>query len=83
MYVFINGKKFTEEPSSCGACPFFFNGRTEMTPSASPKGLCALFDETHNSYIAIPRRCHKLFKKAFTFQEGENLVITATTKNYE
>ncbi len=83
MYVFINGKKFTEEPGSCGACPFFFNGRTEMTPSASPKGLCALFDESHSSYITIPRRCHKLFKKAFTFQEGENLVITATTKNYE
>lgn len=83
MYVFINGKKFTEEPGSCGACPFFFNGRTEMPPSASPKGLCALFDESHSSYITIPRRCHKLFKKAFTFQEGENLVITATTKNYE
>lgn len=83
MYVFINGKKFTEEPGSCGACPFFFNSRTEMTPSASPKGLCALFDESHSSYITIPRRCHKLFKKAFTFQEGENLVITATTKNYE
>ena len=22
MYVFINGTKFTEEPGSCGACPF-------------------------------------------------------------
>lgn len=40
MYVFINGKKFTEEPGSCGACPFFFNGRTEMTERIAKRIVC-------------------------------------------
>lgn len=77
MFVYINGEKFTEEPLTCGSCPFFSSGRNAMTPSASAMGHCRLFDEMHNSYISPPRRCHKLFKKAFTFREGENLVITA------
>ncbi len=77
MSVYINDEEFTEEPLTCGSCPFFSNGRSAMSRIASAKGHCRLFDEWHNSYIAIPRLCHKLFKKAFTFREGEKLVITA------
>ncbi len=81
MHVYINEEKFTEEPFTCGSCPFFFNWRSAMTRLASAKGHCRLFDEMHNSYINPPRRCHKLFKKAFTYPDGTHLVITVTTKD--
>lgn len=80
MNVFINDTKFTEEPGSCEACPFFFNGRSELTPRASAKGWCKLFDEMHNSWRETPRRCRKLFKKAATYPDGTHLAIVATTK---
>ena len=75
MSVYINDEYFNEEPTSCGSCPFFFNGRTAMTPSASPKGHCKAFNEMHNSYRNIPRRCHKLFKKALTQFPGQHVAI--------
>lgn len=81
MHVYIDDTKFTEEPGSCGTCPFFFNGRTQLTPSASAKGYCRLFDEMHNSWRDIPRRCHKLFKKALTEFDGQRVVVVLNTQN--
>jgi hypothetical protein len=36
-----------------------------------------LFGENHKSYINPPRRCQKIFNKAFRFPEGTELVIVA------
>lgn len=75
--IMINGKKFYDEPTSCGACPFFFNGMTDAPLSqATTKGHCMQFDEMHNSWRNVPRRCEKIFRKAFTYSEGSELVIT-------
>ena len=81
MHVYINDEKFTEEPLTCGSCPFFSNGRSAMSLIASARGHCRLFDEMHNSYINPPRRCLKLFKKAFTYPDGTHLVITVKMKD--
>lgn len=75
MSVFINDKRFYSEPGICYECPFFTSGTSDLTPVK--KGFCMLFDETHSIYRYIPRRCHKLFKKAFTYPEETHLVITA------
>ena len=72
--IWINGTPVYEEPSSCGTCPFFSNGSTQLS-SGSEKGHCRLFNEMHRTWINPPRRCHKLFKKALTFPEGEELVL--------
>ena len=72
--ITINGKPFYDKPSSCYSCPFFNSGSTHLQPNTG-KGLCMLFDEEHHSYINPPRRCQKLFNKAFKMPEGSNLVI--------
>jgi hypothetical protein len=72
--VYINGWKFYEEPGSCGTCPFFSNGATQMA-AGSMRGHCILWNEMHGRTTNPPRRCAKLFKKAFTFQDGERLQI--------
>lgn len=71
----INGEIFYDEPNSCGTCPFFYNGSTSKFAAKSPKGHCRLFDEMHNSWINTPRRCAKLFKKAFKENNGKDLTI--------
>lgn len=73
--VVINGEKFYDKPGSCGSCPFFLSGSTSLSPSS--KGVCRLWNENHKSYIYPPRRCQKLFNKAFRFPEGTELVIVA------
>lgn len=70
----INGQAFYDEPRSCGSCPFLCTGATNMYPGAK-RGHCILFNEWHLRYRNIPRRCHKLFKKALTFPEGTELAI--------
>lgn len=39
-----------------------------------------MFDEMHHSYINPPRRCQKLFNKAFRMPDGSNLVIVINTE---
>ena len=73
--ITINGEKFYDKPGSCGSCPFFNSGSTHLFPSSS--GVCMLFGENHKSYINPPRRCQKIFNKAFRFPEGTELVIVA------
>ncbi len=72
--VKINGVTFYEEPTSCGTCPFFSDGSTSHPMSqGTEKGHCRQFDENHKRWRSVPRRCEKLFKKAF--QIGGDLVI--------
>lgn len=74
--ITINGKTFYDKPGSCGSCPFFFSGSTYHQPNPG-KGHCQMFDELHHSYIAPPRRCQKLFNKAFSMPNGSKLVIVS------
>jgi uncharacterized phage protein (TIGR01671 family) len=37
--------------------------------------FCTLFNEMHQPYINPPKRCQKLFNKAFRMPNGSNLVI--------
>lgn len=73
--VTINGKIFHDKPGSCGSCPFFDNGSTSMYHGEV--GYCWMFGENHRSWINPPRRCQKLFNKAFRMPEGARLVIIA------
>lgn len=78
--LIINGFKFYEEPASCGTCPFLVTGNTNVPgiSSYSDRGQCIQWDEEHHTWTHTPRRCAKLFKKAFaTYNDsGINLVIT-------
>ena len=77
--ITINGKKFYEEPTSCGTCPFLFVPGRDLPSSMqqhSDKYHCTLFDEMHASWIKPPRRCARLFRNAFKHPEGTDLVIT-------
>ena len=76
--VTINGKIFYDKPRSCGTCPFFDNGSTYLSSRlgcSSQTGFCWMFKENHRSWINPPRRCQKLFNKAFRMPEGSKLVI--------
>lgn len=75
--ITINGKTFYEEPTSCGTCPFLYIPCTNapVPVSSSDKGHCLLWDEMHHTWRSVPRSCQKLFKKAFTYTEGSELVI--------
>ena len=70
----IGGVPFYDEPGSCGSCPFFSNGSTQLC-SGYDRGHCRLFNEMHKTSRNIPRRCAKLFKKAFQQPDGSDLVI--------
>lgn len=72
--ITINGTTFYDKPGSCGSCPFFDNGGTSSF-HGSEIGYCRLFDEMHRRWINPPRRCQKLFNKAFRMPDGSNLVI--------
>ena len=72
--ITINGITFYDKPGSCGTCPFFFSGSTHYQPNWG-KGYCSMFNEMHHSYINPPRRCQKLFNKAFRMPDGSKLVI--------
>lgn len=73
--VTINGETFYDKPGSCGTCPFFSSGATHMFSGLDGKGHCRLFNENHSRWINPPRRCQKLFNKAFRMPEGTRLVI--------
>jgi hypothetical protein len=70
----INGIRFYSQPTSCGTCPAFSCGASELSPGVT-RGLCVIFDDTHHRWV-MPRRCAKLFKKAFTYPEDSELIIT-------
>lgn len=72
--ITINDTPFYDKPGSCGTCPWFSNGSTYLQPNMG-KGHCRMFDEMHHSYINPPRRCQKLFNKAFRMPDGSRLVI--------
>lgn len=78
--VTINGEIFHDKPGSCGTCPFFTNGRTSRFPGTEI-GFCRMFDENHRSWINPPRRCQKLFNKAFRMPDGSDLVIVKNTED--
>lgn len=84
--VTINGCKFWEVPTSCGTCEFFYNGATYVPglPSThQARGHCRLFNEMHHSWINIPRRCSKLFKKAFALYDNSGEEVVIVTKQEE
>lgn len=72
--VIINDRKFYDKPGSCDSCPFFFSGSTHLCTNKG-RGICTLFNEMHQPYINPPKRCQKLFNKAFRMPNGSNLVI--------
>ncbi len=78
--VYINEKPFYEEPERCWQCPFFFDGGTPLQPNRG-KGHCLLFDEMHDPHINVPRRCGKLFRKAFQMPEGSKLSVVYSERN--
>lgn len=76
--ITINGEKFYEKPGSCGTCPFFSSGTTYLSSKLGyypEKGFCSLFLENHKTYINPPKRCQKLFNKAFKMPDGIALVV--------
>jgi hypothetical protein len=74
--VTIQGFKFYDEPGSCGCCPAFHNGATHLN-NGDEVGHCLIFGEWHKRWCTTPRRCAKLFKEAFTYPDGEELVVVA------
>lgn len=80
--ISINGTTFYDKPGSCGSCPWFNSGSSRLSPNPG-KGHCIMFDEMHHRYINPPRRCQKLFNKAFRMPEGSNLVIVINTNTDE
>lgn len=78
--ITINGKVFYDKPGSCGSCSFFFCGSTHICPNRG-KGICILFNEMHQPYINPPKRCQKLFNKAFRMPDGSDLVIVKNTED--
>ena len=78
--ITINGIRFYDEPSSCGTCEFLVNTSSELY-NDSGKKHCPLFDEWHHSWANPPRRCAALFKKAFAYPDGSELVIIGNKKN--
>ena len=72
--IIIDGIKLYYEPGSCGTCEFLQTGNSDLY--RSNKGFCALFEEVHHTWCSVPRRCAKLFKKAFAYPDGTKLVIT-------
>lgn len=76
--VTISGKIFHDKPGSCGSSSFFSDGNTYLGSQlgcSSSMGYCMMFDENHRSWRTPPRRCQKLFNKAFRMPEGSSLVI--------
>lgn len=80
--ITINDTTFYDKPGSCGSCPFFDNGGTSSF-HGSEIGYCRLFDEMHRRWINPPRRCQKLFNKAFRMPEGSRLVIVRKEEENE
>lgn len=81
--IIINGQKFYEEPTSCGTCPFLLIYNSDAPVPVhhiESKYHCLLFDEMHASWRSVPRRCQKLFKKAFTYPEGTELVLVSNNE---
>lgn len=76
----LNGQAFYDEPTSCGTCPFFYNGATDA-PSAvqcrSERGHCRLWNEMHKTWRSVPPRCKKLFKRLMSYPDGGTYVIVA------
>lgn len=82
--VTINGEIFHDKPGSCGTCPFFNSGNTYLSSRLgcnSSMGFCTVFGENHRSWINPPRRCQKLFNKAFRMPDGSYLVIVKNTED--
>lgn len=82
--VTINGKVFYDKPGSCGTCPFFNSGNTYLSSRLgcnSSMGFCTVFGENHRSWINPPKRCQKLFNKAFRMPDGAKLVIVINTED--
>lgn len=82
--ITINGIRMYEEPTSCGTCPFLHTGTTDSPVSASySKGICLQWNETHHTWRNVPKRCAKLFRRAFEMYDnsGENLVIVSKERN--
>ena len=73
--IIINDTPFYEKPGSCGTCPFWRSNGSHLAPSC--EGWCMQWSENHKSYINPPKRCAKLFNKAFRFPDGSRLVIVA------
>lgn len=72
--IILNGKEFYDIPGSYATCPFFLMGGHGLQYDT---GFCTLFEENHKTYINPPRRCMKLFRKAFRMPEGSELVVVA------
>lgn len=72
----INGIKFHEIPHICGVCPASsgLSGSHSSGWKQPSKVFCSFFSLSKGFYAATPKRCAKLFKKAFSL-EAENLVI--------
>lgn len=68
----INGKNFYEMPTMCGNCPFWLAGREDKV------GFCTPFYKHKSRWANIPKRCDRLFSKAFEI--GGDLVIVSKSK---
>ena len=80
--VRINGQTLYEEPGICGTCPFLMTGNipSPLPGTPSQRGHCILWDETHHTWAATPRRCAKLFRKAFAEYNDSNEELTIVRK---
>jgi len=80
--ITINGTIFYDKPGSCGSCPWFNSGSTHLYHNPG-KGHCTMFNEMHRPYINPPKRCQKLFNKAFRMPEGSDLIVVINTNTDE
>lgn len=79
--VYINGNAVYDVPRFCGECTSYLSFGTQLgIGNAIDLGLCKLFDKQKRYWDNPPKRCKEIFEKAFTFPEGENLVITEKHK---
>ena len=74
--IYIDDESFYEKPGMCCDCPFF-DGGGPSTAYGSDVGFCRMFEESHKRWINPPRRCQKLFNKAFRMPEGRKLVVVS------
>lgn len=72
----INGIRFNEIPHICGVCPASsgLSGSHSSAWKQPSKVFCHFFNLSKGFNASTPKRCMKLFEKAFSL-EAEDLVI--------
>ncbi|MDD4820898.1 MAG: hypothetical protein PHD21_08710 [Flavobacteriales bacterium] len=71
MSITINDIVFYEKPTSCGVCPFFDDGHSNMVHPEY--GYCKLWDETHRTIINHQHDAKNYLTRLSAIQKAQNL----------